>query len=63
MAEDSCTAGKDRRAKTVSFHNVIGIGEWGKLEAKNVDAEACTVGNSQVLLGTVHRGKMENALS
>lgn len=63
MAEDSCTAGKDRRAKTVSFPNVIGVGEQGKMGAKNVNSETCTVVNSQVLLGMVPSGEMEKALS
>lgn len=31
--------------------------------AKNVNSETCTVVNSQVLLGIVHRGEMEYALS
>lgn len=57
MAGDSCTAGKDKKAKIVSFLNRIGVREWGKMGAKNVNSETCTVLNFKALWGVVIGGE------
>jgi hypothetical protein len=41
----------------------MGVRERGKMGAKNVNSETCTVLNFQELLGVVHEGERESVLS